>query len=95
LRTLIQETVFKFKKMLDLNKLSQQLDEALEKETSESLMKWLMSKRASAVNEYIGEGNFFPINVNEYTESVSADLLNFLVDAAASNAGNTQYAMAA
>lgn len=32
--------------MLDLNLLEKQLDEALEKETSESLTSWLLNRRA-------------------------------------------------
>ena len=82
--------------MLDLNKLSQKLDEALEKETPESLMQWLMSKRASAVNEYIGAGNYLPLNVNKYSESIGfACLPDLIGEGATPSSNNTQYAMAA
>lgn len=44
--------------MLDLDKLEKQLDEALAKETKESMLEWLKNKRTSNVNTYLGEGEF-------------------------------------
>ena len=43
--------------MLNLQELEQKLDAALELETSESLSRWLLSKR-SALPAFFGEGNF-------------------------------------
>lgn len=44
------------KVMLDLEKLEKKLDSALEKETSESLSQWLLSKRLKNHFSYLGEG---------------------------------------
>lgn len=39
------------------------LDEALEKETSESLRNWLLLKKAKSLSNFTGEGEeFIPIN---------------------------------
>jgi|GEM_PF-2966538 hypothetical protein len=42
--------------MLDLKKLEQKLDEALEKETSESLRNWLLSNKRKNFENYLGDG---------------------------------------
>ena len=44
--------------MLDLNKLEKKLDIALEKETEESLKKWLMKKKQREDIPFLGEGEF-------------------------------------
>lgn len=44
--------------MIDLNKLEKEIDELLEKETSDSLTKWLLNKRVGNLNNLIGEGSF-------------------------------------
>lgn len=41
--------------MLDLNRLEQKLDEALEKETIASLTDWIMKKRAQSFSCFVGE----------------------------------------
>lgn len=43
--------------MLDLELLEKRLDEALEKETSETLTSWLMSRRLKKYISSLGEGN--------------------------------------
>ena len=43
----------KNKNMLDLNKLERLLDEALEKETSESLTKWLLNHRIPNLSDLL------------------------------------------
>ena len=42
--------------MLDLKKLEQDLDNALNNETEESLRDWLDSMHNAELNEYIGDG---------------------------------------
>ena len=42
--------------MLDLKMLEKKLDSALEKETSESLSNWLLTKRLKNHSSYLGEG---------------------------------------
>ena len=41
--------------MLDLNKLEQKLDKALENETTESLTDWIMKRKAKALSNFVGE----------------------------------------
>lgn len=50
--------------MLDLDKLEQKLDEALEKETTESLTNWIMKRRAKALSNFVGENcNFTQMGI--------------------------------
>ncbi len=42
--------------MLDLKELEKRLDEALSKETPESLSSWLLSQRQDNLNSYLGSG---------------------------------------
>ena len=42
--------------MIDLNELERRLDEALAKETSDSLYSWLHSQRRDDLDRYLGEG---------------------------------------
>ncbi len=44
--------------MLDLKELERRLDEALEKETSESLTSWILNQRISNPNDFFGPGSF-------------------------------------
>ena len=39
--------------MLDLNKLEQKLDKALENETTESLTDWIMKRKAKALSNFV------------------------------------------
>lgn len=55
--------------MLDLNKLERKLDEALSKETEESLRNWLKGKRMNSFFASLGEGemkevSWLPDNTN-------------------------------
>lgn len=83
--------------MLDLEELERKIDAALANETPESLTAWLMSKRMSNIETYIGEGDYVPCKFNFLSE-----MQNVLPVTPAlipcdkpSSAGNTQYAMAA
>ncbi len=44
--------------MLDLERLDRLVDEALEKETSESLKSWLIGKRTNHLPEYLKNGEY-------------------------------------
>lgn len=44
--------------MLDLKKLEEKLDQALESETTESLSSWLFSKRSNNFLAQLGDGDF-------------------------------------
>ena len=44
--------------MIDLDKLDKEIDELFEKETSDSLTKWLLNKRFGNINKLIGDGKF-------------------------------------
>ncbi|MGB1204699.1 MAG: hypothetical protein ACPG5B_03565 [Chitinophagales bacterium] len=61
--------------MLNLKKLEQQLDEALAKETKESLTNWLLEKRAKNKNylSFLGDGSFGKENLffNKNIEKIS------------------------
>lgn len=48
--------------MLDLNKLEKQLDEALAKESPESLTNWLLNNRKKNYINYLGEGHLEPMS---------------------------------
>lgn len=61
--------------MLNLSELERRIDKALEKETSESLTNWLMSKRSSDIETYIGEGDYCIID--KYIETYIYDLDNY------------------
>jgi hypothetical protein len=83
--------------MLDLKELERKINEALDKETPESLTAWLMSKRTSDIETYIGEGDYVPCNFNFLQESQQIVLAKatHVVSEKDTNAGNIQYAMAA
>ncbi|MCD4745938.1 MAG: hypothetical protein K8R58_06535 [Bacteroidales bacterium] len=44
--------------MIDLDKLEQEIDTLLEKETESSLTKWLLNKRFGHLNDLLGKGTF-------------------------------------
>jgi hypothetical protein len=44
--------------MIDLDKLDKEIDELFDKETSNSLTKWLLNKRFGNINKLIGDGKF-------------------------------------
>lgn len=48
-----------------LNKLDQEIDELFEKETSDSLIKWLLNKRFGNIHEYVGEGKFVNLSFGQ------------------------------
>lgn len=47
--------------MLDLNELERRLDEALARETNESLSEWLLDQRTHNLINFIGDGCFAEI----------------------------------
>ncbi len=44
--------------MIDIDKLEREVDRLFEKETSDSLTKWLLNKRFGNVNTLLGKGSF-------------------------------------
>ena len=62
--------------MLDLKKLRKEIEEALEKETEESLTTWLLNKRSSNVESYIGDGIFMPCDFKSLHESVQISIIS-------------------
>lgn len=54
--------------MLDLNKIENRLDAALDSETAESLNKWLKEKRNSTI-PYLGEGELIDIDLDVFIAS--------------------------
>jgi hypothetical protein len=44
--------------MIDLDKLEEKIDNLFERETSDSLTKWLLNKRFGNINILLGEGSF-------------------------------------
>ena len=86
--------------MIDLEALERKIDAALARETPESLTAWLMNKRASDVDTYIGEGDYVPYNFNFLEEidhliNMEKQAENICDKNIYTNAGNTAYAMAA
>lgn len=62
--------------MLDLKKLEEKLDEALAKETSESLTTWLLQKRQLAYQQFLGLGTIkdkFSINSGIFFKTQKVD----------------------
>ncbi len=53
--------------MLDLKKLEQKIDEALEKETSETLKTWLFEQRENNLKNFLGLGSFYTLKATPYT----------------------------
>lgn len=52
--------------MIDLDLLEKQLDEALTKETSETLSSWLNGRRVkSYISAILGDGEFYDISINK------------------------------
>ncbi|TYK39907.1 hypothetical protein ACTMKN_04920 [Bacteroides pyogenes] len=61
--------------MLDLNRLEQKLDEALEKETVESLTDWIMKKRAQSFSSFVcGTHDYTPMTV--FSSEFSVEVTN-------------------
>lgn len=59
------------KAMIDLKELERRLDEALEKETSESLTAWLFDQRKGDSSRFLGAGSILPCGVDTYSFNVS------------------------
>lgn len=53
---------------LNLKELERRLDNALEKETKETLVEWLMKKQTEEFSDFLGEATFEPLG----QESVSS-----------------------
>ncbi len=51
--------------MIDLDKLDRDIDKLLERETSTTLTKWLLSKRLGNINILLGEGCFVSMSVQK------------------------------
>lgn len=53
--------------MIDLKELERRLDEALEKETPESLSAWLLNQRKDNLESFLGIGHFMELKENPYS----------------------------
>ncbi|WP_423128038.1 hypothetical protein [Gaoshiqia sp. Z1-71] len=53
--------------MIDLNELEKRLDEALAKETSESLCSWILNQRKDNLESFLGAGCFTQYKGNPYS----------------------------
>lgn len=53
--------------MLDLKELERRLDEALDKETSDSLNNWLLNERRDNLESFLGIGCIEQLKNNPYT----------------------------
>ncbi len=53
--------------MIDLKELERRLDEALAKETSESLSSWLLNQRKDNLASFLGAGSISQYKGNPYT----------------------------
>lgn len=53
--------------MIDLKELERRLDEALAKETSESLSSWLLNQRKDNLASFLGAGSFAQFKGNPYS----------------------------
>lgn len=79
--------------MLDLKKLELKLDEALAKETTESLTKWLLEKRAKSYIAYLGEGE---IELNKpIISQILLESTDIEINVKVSEINFTNYVMAA
>ena len=53
--------------MLNLDELERRLDEALAKETSETMNEWLLNLRRNNLESFLGVGSFIKYKSNPYT----------------------------
>ncbi len=51
--------------MIDLDKLDKKIDKLFEKETSDSLTKWLLNKRFNNINVLLGNGSFVSMKTKQ------------------------------
>ena len=63
--------------MIDLNKLDEEIDKLFEKETSDSLTKWLLNKRLGNINKLIGNGKFVSMQSQRNQIFASRQKANF------------------
>lgn len=56
--------------MIDLKELERRLDEALAKETSESLSSWLLNQRKDNLESFLGAGCLAKFRENPYSFSM-------------------------
>ncbi len=64
--------------MVDLEKLEQEIDNLLEKETKSTLEKWLFNKRYNKINKIIGKGTFVSLKTegSQFRGSFSQPIFN-------------------
>lgn len=58
--------------MIDLKELERRLDEALAKETLESLSSWLLNQRKDNLESFLGAGCLAKFKVNPYSFSLDS-----------------------
>jgi len=80
--------------MLDLKELERKLDNALAKETKESLTRWLKAKRMSYILKTLGEGQLQPINPST-GKIFQNNTFTFSIETQSIQPGENIYALAA
>lgn len=63
MRLLLKGNVSKLKNMIDLKALDREIDELLESKSDEDLLNWLESYNNKNIESYIGEGQFYKMEV--------------------------------
>lgn len=63
--------------MVDLNKLSNKIDELIKSESSDSLTKWLMNKRFGNISNVLGAGKFVSLQTQNKPMVVGNNKNNF------------------
>ena len=82
--------------MLDLNKLEEKLNQALEKETNESLTNWLKNKRKVNSDFFLGEGELYEMEIECFsTTSNVVTEIEFKFESQSLNSFNYDFAKAA
>lgn len=84
--------------MINLQELERKLHEQLEKETTESLTQWLLSKRYKGYSEILGSGTFEDLEKKHVTfegNLENSSITNYLSDSQQFTSSNNNFALAA
>ena len=79
--------------MLDLKELERKLDEALARETTESLNEWLLSKRHPNIQSLLGDGSL--VSLKSFSCSMVGTSMSFIESDENCPTGENTLAMAA
>jgi hypothetical protein len=77
LYSVLQENANKLIIMIDLEKLDKEIEDLFERETPDSLTKWLLNKRFGDFNNLIGKGTFIGMKGNRESVFSCAQKANF------------------